>query len=151
MTVTMVGRVLEESGVNGELGGAEAGLARPGGRDAAGGEPRWREQPGSRSPYGRLTAAGTHRIEGASSGRIEGLPGRWWAAADGRSVLLEAEVADGLAVDGVLLGGRITLVEDAGEPAGSRVSYGERRLVVVRDEEGWAVRLYAPQRLVEAG
>ena len=151
----MVGRVVEEPGVNGERGGAEAGLERCGERGAASAESAERSgderSEGSHSPYGRLTVAGTHRIGGASSGRIEGLPGRWWAAADGRSVLLEAEVADGLAVDGVLLGGRITLVEDSGEPAGCRVSYGERRLAVVRDAEGWAVRLYSPQRLAEAG
>ncbi|NLU69054.1 DUF1684 domain-containing protein [Streptomyces sp. HNM0574] len=124
------------------------------------------------APYGPLSVTGTHWITevgppatgtgtGAGSGtglaaavgdgpsavehgRIEGVPGQWTLEADGGGVLLEAHVSDGLAVDGELLTGRVLLTEDGGPPASSRVSYGERRLVLMRREDQWAVRVFDP-------
>lgn len=142
----------------------------PIGRTETGPEPwqRWREQRIAKvtAPYGPLSVTGTHWIEparaerdrtadpltgtrwaeetGAEHGRIEGVPGRWTVSGDNRAVLLDAHVTDGLAVDGELLVGEVRLGEDGGPPEASRVSYGERRLVLMRREGEWALRVFDP-------
>lgn len=118
------------------------------------------------APYGPLSVTGTHWVEsaetghsragdpltgtrwaedtGAEHGRIDGVPGKWTVPPDGGSVVLEAHITDGIAVDGDLLVGEVELGEDGGPPEASRVSYGERRLVLMRREGAWAVRVFDP-------
>ncbi|MGW7521441.1 DUF1684 domain-containing protein [Streptomyces sp. NPDC054796] len=117
---------------------------------------RWREKRVrvAAAPYGPLSVTGTHWIAEAEHGRIAGLPGEWAETGDGGGVLLEATVADGLAVDGELLAGEVLLGEDAGPPEESRVGYGARRLVLLRREGLWAVRVFdadAPARRAFTG
>ncbi|GAA2080797.1 DUF1684 domain-containing protein [Streptomyces albiaxialis] len=109
---------------------------------------RWREKRAAAvaAPYGPLSVTGTRWIAEAEDGAIAGLPGRWAESADGESVLLEAGVADGLAVDDELLAGEVRLGEDdEGDPGASRVSYGPRRLVLMRREGQWVVRVFDPE------
>lgn len=109
------------------------------------------------APYGPLSVTGTHWIAEAeppagaaagAPGRIPGLPGEWAESAgpgEGDAVLLTAGVADGVAVDDELLAGSVRLGEDdESDPGASRVSYGERRLVLMRREGQWAVRVFDP-------
>ncbi|WP_345749221.1 DUF1684 domain-containing protein [Streptomyces sp. ODS28] len=107
---------------------------------------RWHEQrTGTVSaPYGVLSVTGTHWIADAEDGRLPGVPGEWYEAEGGDAVLLRASVADGVAVDGELLVDEVRLGEDAGRPEDSRVSYSERRLVLMRREGAWAVRVFDP-------
>ncbi|MYT29738.1 MULTISPECIES: DUF1684 domain-containing protein [unclassified Streptomyces] len=95
-------------------------------------------------PYGPLALAGTHWLADHPDGRIDGLPGRWTAAADGTAVVLEAAPGDGLTVDGAPAAGVHRLDQDAG-PAAARVRHGARRLVVLHREGLWAVRDFDPE------
>ncbi|UGY90587.1 DUF1684 domain-containing protein [Streptomyces gobiensis] len=97
------------------------------------------------APYGPLSVTGTYWIADADDeGRIEGVPGQWRETADGTAVVLRADIMDGLAVDGELLVGEITLSADREGPGQSRVSYGERRLELLWREGQWAVRVHDP-------
>ncbi|MCX5202174.1 DUF1684 domain-containing protein [Streptomyces sp. NBC_00237] len=94
------------------------------------------------SPYGPLTLTGTHWLADHPDGRIDGVPGRWKDA--GTEVVLSAEAADGISVDGKPLVGEVSLGADRGPIPESRVSAGERRLVVLSREGLWAVRDFDP-------
>lgn len=112
---------------------------------------RWRARRADavEAPYGPLSVTGTYWIADlgdAGAARGAGLPGEWAESADGTRVLLTASVADGVAVDGVLLAGEARLgADDESDPGSSRVSYGSRRLVLMRREEQWAVRVFDPE------
>ncbi|POX37362.1 hypothetical protein C3486_28795 [Streptomyces sp. Ru73] len=92
-------------------------------------------------PYGPLALTGTHWLADHPEGRLEDVPGHW--AEDGDAVRLTAAAADGLTLDGAPLTGEARLAPDAG-PEASRVAHGDRRLVVLRREGQWAVRVFDP-------
>ncbi|GAA3490323.1 DUF1684 domain-containing protein [Streptomyces cremeus] len=94
------------------------------------------------SAYGPLSLTGTHWLADHPDGRIDGVPGRWRDA--GAEVLLSAEEADGISVDGEPLVGEVSLGPDRGPIPASRVSAGERRLAVLTREGLWAVRDFDP-------
>ncbi|MGK5729315.1 DUF1684 domain-containing protein [Streptomyces sp. URMC 124] len=94
------------------------------------------------APYGPLALTGTHWLADASEGRFPAIPGHW--AEDGDAVLLTATAADGLTADGRPLNGAVRLVPDKGAAAAARVDYGGRKLVVMRREGLWAVRVFDP-------
>ncbi|WP_433548353.1 DUF1684 domain-containing protein [Streptomyces sp. CA-294286] len=94
------------------------------------------------SPYGPLSLSGTHWLADHADGRIDGVPGRW--GDDGEEVVLTAAEQDGVSVDGRPFAGEVRLGADRGPISGSRISVGERRLVVLRREGQWAVRDFDP-------
>ncbi|WP_328497288.1 DUF1684 domain-containing protein [Streptomyces sp. NBC_00414] len=94
------------------------------------------------APYGPLALTGTHWIEDHPEGRLPDMPGRW--ALDGDAVLLTAEEADGVLVDGRPLTGEVRLSADLGPVGDARVAYGERRFVVLVREGLWGVRDFDP-------
>jgi uncharacterized protein (DUF1684 family) len=103
----------------------------------------WREQRAEAvsAPYGPLSLTGTYWLVDAVDGRIEGVPGHWTESPDGETVLLTTDAGD-----------RLTLrPQDTYEP----VTPGDdRRLVVIRREGLWAVRIWdpaAPTRQAFAG
>ncbi|MFH8368120.1 DUF1684 domain-containing protein [Streptomyces sp. NPDC018031] len=94
------------------------------------------------APGGPLALTGTHWLDDAApGGELPGVPGRW--AVDGEELVLSAAAADGLRVDGRPLDGTARLGTDAG-PESARVTSGARRLVVLRREGRWAVRVFDP-------
>ncbi|GGJ02566.1 DUF1684 domain-containing protein [Streptomyces brasiliensis] len=93
------------------------------------------------APYGPLALAGTHWIEDHPAGRLPDIPGSW--AVDGDAVVLTADGADGLLLDGEPFAGEARLGADS-EPS-ARVTLGGRRLVVLVREGVWGVRDYDPQ------
>lgn len=92
-------------------------------------------------PYGPLSLTGTYWLSDYSEGRIPAVPGEW--TAEGQEVVL-ATAEDGLTVDDQPFTGRVRLTADHGPIPGSRVAHGERRLVVLRREGLWAVRVFDP-------
>lgn len=103
----------------------------------------WREQRAEAvsAPYGPLSLTGTYWLVDAVDGRIEGVPGHWTESPDGETVLLTTDAGD-----------RLTLrPQDTYEP----VTPGDdRRLVAIRREGLWAVRIWdpaAPTRQAFAG
>ncbi|WP_310727549.1 DUF1684 domain-containing protein [Streptomyces sp. N2A] len=103
----------------------------------------WRERRRAAisGPYGPLALAGTHWLADRPDGRIEGLPGHWTAQDD--AVVLRAGPDDGLTVDGRPAAGEFRLGPDA-DPASTRVAFGERHLLVLCRDGGWAVRDFDP-------
>ncbi|MFD6418255.1 DUF1684 domain-containing protein [Streptomyces sp. NPDC060194] len=95
-------------------------------------------------PYGPLALTGTHWIDDAAEGRIPAVPGRWAVSADGGEVILTAGPEDGLALDGAPFTGEARLAADSGPTAASRLAQGERRLVLLRRDGLWAVRVWDP-------
>ncbi|MFD7227111.1 DUF1684 domain-containing protein [Streptomyces sp. NPDC059881] len=94
------------------------------------------------APYGPLSLSGTHWLSDHPEGRLPVIPGRW--REDGDEVVLTAAAEDGLVVDGKPLTGDVRLTADNAPVGESRVSHGERRLVVLRREGLWAVRDFDP-------
>jgi uncharacterized protein (DUF1684 family) len=94
------------------------------------------------APYGPLALSGTHWIEDYADGNLPDIPGRW--AVHGDAVVLTAEEADGLLVDGKPFAGEVRLAADRGRAAAARVAYGERRFVVLVREGIWGVRDFDP-------
>ncbi|WP_371792659.1 DUF1684 domain-containing protein [Streptomyces sp. NBC_01471] len=94
------------------------------------------------APYGPLALTGTHWLDDAPEGRIPGVAGHWEAAGD--EVVLTATGEDGLSLDGKPFTGRAALTADHAPPAQARIAQGGRRLVVVRREGLWAVRVWDP-------
>lgn len=94
------------------------------------------------APYGPLALTGTHWLEDYPEGRLPAIPGSW--RADGDAVVLTADVADGLTVDGTPFAGETRLAADTGPAAAARVGLGERRLVVLVREGAWGVRDFDP-------
>ncbi|GHF50013.1 MULTISPECIES: DUF1684 domain-containing protein [Streptomyces] len=107
----------------------------------------WREQRTRTvsAPYGPLALTGTYWLADAPDGRIPGVPGRWTEdPGTGDAVLLTALAEDGLTVNGEPFEGWIRLGPDASAGA-VWVAHGERRLLVLRREGQWAVRVFDPQ------
>ncbi|MFD0354456.1 DUF1684 domain-containing protein [Streptomyces sp. NPDC127110] len=104
------------------------------------------------APYGPLALTGTNWLADYLEGRLPAVPGRWRAHDGG--VVLTARAEDGIELDGRPLIGEAALAADEGRPAHSRLAAGEVRLVVIRREGQWAVRVYdpaAPARRAFAG
>ena len=93
-------------------------------------------------PYGPLALTGTYWLDDHPDGHIPDVPGQW--TQDGDAVVLTAQEADGLTVDGRPLTGEVRLDPDAGPVSAARVAAGERRLVVLVREGVWGVRDYDP-------
>ncbi|MGW1868799.1 DUF1684 domain-containing protein [Streptomyces mauvecolor] len=90
------------------------------------------------APYGPLALTGTHWL-------ADGVPeelGRW--REDGDEVVLAADGARQLSLDGSPLTGEARLGADVGPAGESRLAQGDRRLVVLRREGLWAVRVWDP-------
>ncbi|MFC5148514.1 DUF1684 domain-containing protein [Streptomyces aureoversilis] len=104
----------------------------------------WREERTETvcAPYGPLALTGTYWIADAAEGRFPAIPGHWTEGGD--AVLLTATAADGLTVDGRPLNGEVRLGPDKGPAATARVDHGGRKLVVLRREGLWAVRVFDP-------
>ncbi|WP_030624618.1 DUF1684 domain-containing protein [Streptomyces sclerotialus] len=97
-------------------------------------------------PYGPLALTGTYWLADHPDGRIEDVPGHW--AEDGEAVRLTAGAGDGLTLDGAPLDGapldgEARLGPDTA-PQEARAAHGGRRLVVLRREGRWAVRVFDP-------
>ncbi|MFI9829897.1 DUF1684 domain-containing protein [Streptomyces sp. NPDC051913] len=89
------------------------------------------------APYGPLSLTGTYWLEDHPDGRLPGIPGSW--RIDGDAVLLTADEADGLTLDGRPLSGETRLAADGGH-----LTLGERQLVVLVREGVWGVRDFDP-------
>ncbi|MFD3548331.1 DUF1684 domain-containing protein [Streptomyces sp. NPDC058655] len=94
------------------------------------------------APYGPLALTGTHWLADYPEGRIPAVPGRWRASGGG--VVLTAAAQDALRLDGEPFAGEAVLAADGGPPARARLCAGELRLVVIRREGEWAVRVFDP-------
>ncbi|MFI9204605.1 DUF1684 domain-containing protein [Streptomyces sp. NPDC053048] len=105
----------------------------------------WREERTETvaAPYGPLALTGTYWLADASGSRIPAVPGIWAEAEDGEALLLTAIAADGLTVDGRPLEGQVRLTPDS-SPATARLAHDGRKLVVMRREGLWAVRVFDP-------
>ncbi|MBT2490344.1 DUF1684 domain-containing protein [Streptomyces sp. ISL-96] len=95
------------------------------------------------APYGPLSLTGTHWLSDYPEGRIPEVPGQW--TADGDEVVLAASPEDRITVDGEPLTGEAGLSADTGPIPESRVEAAGRRLVVLRREGLWAVRVFDPE------
>ncbi|WP_171172067.1 DUF1684 domain-containing protein [Streptomyces sp. I05A-00742] len=95
------------------------------------------------APYGPLSLTATHWLADHPGGRLPGVPGRWTEAPSGDGVLLAAGPDDGLLLDGEPFAGEARLTAD-GTPATARTAHDGRRLVVLRREGLWAVRVFDP-------
>ncbi|WP_328539572.1 DUF1684 domain-containing protein [Streptomyces sp. NBC_00344] len=113
--------------------------------DAAADWRSWHEQRTETvsAPYGPLALTGTHWLDDAVEGLIPAVAGHWEVAGD--EVLLTASAEDGLTVDGEPFAGRVALTADRAPAGSARVAQGERRLVVLRREGLWAVRVWDPR------
>ncbi|MBW1599259.1 DUF1684 domain-containing protein [Streptomyces sp. JJ38] len=97
------------------------------------------------APYGPLSVTGTYWLAQADdAGWIEGLPGQWRETPDGSGVVLHADVLDDLSVAGEPLMGERTLGTSAGGAEHARITWGDRRLELLRREGQWAVRVHDP-------
>ncbi|MEU7602862.1 DUF1684 domain-containing protein [Streptomyces sp. NPDC041003] len=94
------------------------------------------------APYGPLALTGTYWLADYPEGRIPAVPGLWRATDGG--VALTATAEDALRLDGEPFTGDAVLAADGAPPAHSRLSAGEARLVVIRREGRWAVRVFDP-------
>jgi hypothetical protein len=114
------------------------------GADAQDAWKRWHEQRMETvsAPYGPLALTATHWMEDYPEGRLPDIPGNW--VVDGDVVVLMADEADGLRVDGRPFSGEVRLAADLGPEAASRVALDEKRLVVLVREGVWGVRVYDP-------
>ncbi|GGZ85903.1 hypothetical protein GCM10010371_52330 [Streptomyces subrutilus] len=95
------------------------------------------------APYGPLALTGTHWLADYPEGRIPAVPGHWRPTGDG--VELTAAPEDSLRLDGEPFTGGTVLSADGGPPERARLSAdGGARLVVIRREGEWAVRVFDP-------
>ncbi|MFJ4781164.1 DUF1684 domain-containing protein [Streptomyces sp. NPDC088762] len=94
------------------------------------------------APHGPLALTGTFWLADYPEGRIPAVPGQWRAT--GAGVALTAAPGDSLRLDGEPFTGDAVLAADEAAPAHARVSAGERRVVVIRREGEWAVRVFDP-------
>lgn len=94
------------------------------------------------APYGPLALTGTHWLADYPEGRIPAVPGRWRATGGG--VALTAEAGEGIGLDGEPFTGDAVLAADETPPSHSRVTAGDVRLVVIRRDGEWAVRVFDP-------
>ncbi|GAA3369530.1 DUF1684 domain-containing protein [Streptomyces sannanensis] len=93
--------------------------------------------------YGPLALTGTYWLADADGGRIAAIPGHW--TEDGDEVVLTATAEDGLTLDGEPFTGQVRLGADHTPVGESRLAHGEQRLVVMRREGLWAVRVWDPR------
>ncbi|MET9323837.1 DUF1684 domain-containing protein [Streptomyces sp. NPDC003038] len=105
---------------------------------------KWHEQRVATvsASYGPLALTGTHWLAEYPEGRIPAVPGRWRPT--GAGVALTAAAGDGLRLDGEPFTGDTVLAADESPPAHSRLTVGKVRLVVIRREGEWAVRVFDP-------
>lgn len=94
------------------------------------------------APYGPLALTGTYWLADYPEGRIPAVPGHWRAT--DASVVLTAAAEDSVHLDGEPFTGAAALDADQAPPSGSRLSAGQTRLVVIRREGQWAVRVFDP-------
>ncbi len=94
------------------------------------------------APYGPLALTRTLWLADYPEGRIPAVPGHWRRTEGG--VALTATAADSLRLDGEPFTGDVVLAADEAPPAHSRLSVGELRIVVIRREGEWGVRVYDP-------
>ncbi|MFJ9776923.1 DUF1684 domain-containing protein [Kitasatospora sp. NPDC101157] len=94
------------------------------------------------APHGQLALTGTHWLE-PEPVEVPGLPGRWWADAEG--VRVRAAAADGITVDGTdgLVDGEVLLRPDT-DPAADTATLGELLLVPIEREGELALRVFDP-------
>ncbi|WP_314253312.1 DUF1684 domain-containing protein [Streptomyces kutzneri] len=94
------------------------------------------------APYGPLTLTGTFWLADYPEGRIPAVPGRWRTTEAG--VALTVAAGEPCALDGEPFRGDVVLGADETPPARSRLSAGELRIVVIRREGEWGVRVFDP-------
>ncbi|MGW4897215.1 DUF1684 domain-containing protein [Kitasatospora sp. NPDC004240] len=104
------------------------------------------------APHGQLALTGTHWLE-PEPGTLPGLPGHWWADAEG--VRVRATTADGITVVGAQapLDGEVLLRPDT-DPAADTATLGDLLLVPIEREGELALRVFdpdAPGRTAFAG
>ncbi|MFB7375916.1 DUF1684 domain-containing protein [Kitasatospora purpeofusca] len=94
------------------------------------------------APHGQLALTGTHWLE-PEPAAIAGLPGVWWADAEG--VRLRAAAADGVTVAGAdtPVDGEVLLRPDT-DPAADTAALGEVLLVPIEREGEPALRVFDP-------
>ncbi|MFJ8436199.1 DUF1684 domain-containing protein [Kitasatospora sp. NPDC094019] len=94
------------------------------------------------SPHGQLALTGTHWLE-PEPAAIAGLPGVWWADAEG--VRLRAAAADGVTVAGAgaPVDGEVLLRPDT-DPEADTAALGEVLLVPIEREGEPALRVFDP-------
>ncbi|RGD61980.1 DUF1684 domain-containing protein [Kitasatospora xanthocidica] len=102
--------------------------------------------------HGQLALTGTHWLE-PEPAEIPGLPGRWWADAEG--VRVRAAASDGITVDGAdaPVDGEALLRPDS-DPAADTAVLGDLLLVPIEREGELALRVFdpaAPRRTAFAG
>ncbi|MFF1799078.1 DUF1684 domain-containing protein [Kitasatospora sp. NPDC058263] len=92
--------------------------------------------------HGQLALTGTHWLEPDPAG-IPGVPGRWWADAEG--VRLRATASDGITVAGASapVDGEVLLRPDT-DPAADTASVGDVLLVPIEREGELALRVFDP-------
>ncbi|MFD9794678.1 DUF1684 domain-containing protein [Streptomyces sp. NPDC059070] len=95
------------------------------------------------APHGPLALTGTHWLADAVEGRIPAVPGEW--REDGDALVLRAVEQDGITLDGEPFTGEARLGADHAPVGESRLAQGARRLVVLRREGLWAVRVWDPE------
>ncbi|MFF3073325.1 DUF1684 domain-containing protein [Kitasatospora sp. NPDC057936] len=109
------------------------------------------------APHGQLALTGTHWLE-PEPGVLPGLPGLWWADAEG--VRLRAVAADGITVGGATVGGDASpvdgevLLRPDTDPAADIATLGDVLLVPIEREGELALRVFdpaAPRRASFAG
>ncbi|MGW6982906.1 DUF1684 domain-containing protein [Streptomyces sp. NPDC054932] len=94
------------------------------------------------APYGPLALTGTFWLADYPEGRIPAVPGRWRTTETG--VALTVAAGEPCALDGEPFTGDVVLGADETPPAHSRLSAGELRIVVIRREGEWGVRVFDP-------
>ncbi|MFF4426115.1 DUF1684 domain-containing protein [Streptomyces sp. NPDC001549] len=94
------------------------------------------------APYGPLALTGTLWLADYPEGRIPAVPGHWRRTETG--VALTATAGDSVRLDGEPFTGDVVLGADEAPPARSRLSAGELRIVVIRREGEWGVRVCDP-------
>ncbi|MFJ6620077.1 DUF1684 domain-containing protein [Kitasatospora sp. NPDC091335] len=104
------------------------------------------------APHGQLALTGTHWLEPEPT-EVPGLPGRWWADAEG--VRVRAAAGDGITVDGAgtPVDGDVLLRPDS-DPAADTATLGDLLLVPIEREGELALRVFdpaAPRRGAFAG
>ncbi|WP_327386217.1 DUF1684 domain-containing protein [Streptomyces sp. NBC_01207] len=94
------------------------------------------------APYGPLALTGTFWLADYPEGRVPAVPGHWRRSEGGAA--LTATARDSVRLDGEPFTGDVVLTADEAPPAHSRLSAGELRIVVIRREGEWGVRVYDP-------